>query len=88
MGISDQTNFINPARAGNTAFALASRLQDQPPATQVMATAMLFLLFADEMRLPVVDTLRKARDILLDSDPYTHREIAAIKQLIREEYLK
>jgi hypothetical protein len=86
--VIDQLNSADPLATSMVAFQLASHMQDWPLSRQVLATGMLFLILSETSGVDVVDTLAKLKSIINDTDPYHHRQVAALKQLIREEYLK
>lgn len=86
--VNDQVNYADPLASAQMAFWIASNIQDEMPGRQVLATGMLFKLFCDEMNLPITDVLAKIGSVLLDTDHHHHRQVAALRQLIREEYLK
>lgn len=88
MNITDQINSTNPLAVGQTAFAVTSGLQDHAPAAQVMGAAMFLLVMCEEFHLNPADMLGKAKALLGDADPFNQRQIAATRQLIREEYMK
>jgi hypothetical protein len=70
------------------AFSIASQVQDWPISRQILATGLLFAVLCRTAGVNERDALVKLSSILLDTDPYHHRQIAALQQLIREEYLK
>lgn len=86
--VTDQLNSADPLAASMVAFTLASNMQDWPISRQLLATGMLFLILSETSGVDVVDTIAKLKSIIKDTDPYHHRQVAALKQLIREEYLK
>jgi hypothetical protein len=88
MNLIDQINSINPLMAGQTMFAITSGLQDHHPAAQVAASAMFLRVMCEEFQLNLTDVLSKAGSVLLDTDQFNQKQIAATRQLIREEYLK
>lgn len=88
MNLIDPINSINPMTAGQTMFAVTSGLQDHHPAEQVIGAAMFFRVMCEEFNLNPTDVLAKAGSVLLDTDQFNQRQIAATRQLIREEYMK
>lgn len=86
--ITDQVNAVKPLDAAMLAFYVASNIQDEKPGLQVTAVGLLFKTLADEMGLNIPDLLAKIGSVAMDADPYHHRQMAALKQLIQEEYLK
>lgn len=85
--ITDQINQASPLDAAMMAFWVASNIQDEKPGLQVVSMGMLFKVLADEMGVDIPDLLAKISSMLMDTDPYHHRQVAALRQLIREEYL-
>lgn len=88
MNPTDAVNFTDSLEAAQTAFGIASNLQDTPLGKQIVSVGMLYLLLCKTSGVRVMDTLVKIEHILNDTDPYHHRQVAALKQLIREEYMK
>ena len=88
MNLTDRINSINPLTAGQTMFAVTSGLQDHHPSAQVVGAAMFLRVMCDEFKLDLTDVLAKAGSVLLDGDQFNQRQIAATRQLIREEYMK
>lgn len=86
--VAQQVNFTNPTAAAIAAFSMASAMQDEKIGMQIIASGMLFLVLCQESGLCIRDTLLKIGNITLDTDAYHHRQIAALRQLIREEYLR
>lgn len=88
MNPTDQVNFTDALGAAQTAFAVASNLQEMPLGNQIVSIGMLYLLLCKTSGVNVMETLVKVEHILNDTDPYHHRQVAALRQLIREEYMK
>lgn len=86
--VIDQVNMTDPTAAAMAAFSLASLLQDDKLGMQIVASGLLFLVLCQESNLCIRETLLKIGNISLDTDAYHHRQIAALRQLIREEHLR
>jgi len=88
MNLNDQINNIDPLMAAMTGFAIASHVQDARLENQLTGAGLVFLVMCQEAGLNPRDVLVKLSSVLLDTDPYHHRQVAALRQLIREEHLK
>lgn len=88
MNLIDHINMSNPLVVAQSTFAIASGMQDHHPSDQVLAAAVFTLVMAEEFRLDPRDVLLKAHSLMKDTDQFNQRQIAAIRQLIREEYMK
>lgn len=88
MNLTDKINQVDPLMASMTAFAIASHVQDTRLEHQLSGAGLFFLVMCQEADLCIKDTLLKLGAVLNDADPYHHRQIAALRQLIKEEHLK
>lgn len=75
--------FMSPSRVFRAAFKAVDALQDEPPAVQVAALSMLFVLLCAQRGVNPANQLSRIERLLAD---YSHMETAeAVKQYIAKE---
>lgn len=82
---NDQLPFVKPREAVQAAYGALSAIQLERPGVQLAASAVLFRIIADELRLDISQLLDQARRIINDDDTMFRYEVSAFKEYVKGE---
>lgn len=86
--LRDKINTGNPKQIATGMYLLVDGMQTLPPATQVQAVALLFLLITQKFQLDRREVLAVGDAILRDAERTENTHINAARMYIEEELLK
>jgi len=85
--IRDQLSMLDPQRLAYDAYQPLTRLQDYPPAAQLAALGLGFIVLCQETGLQVRDVLPYVDRALRDAEEQELPQVAAFRAYVREELL-
>jgi hypothetical protein len=85
MNVSAHIPFVEPRMTVQAAYGALSAIQHERPGVQVMASAILFFVLADELKLDISQLISQASRITTDDDTYFRREVKALRAYVQGE---
>lgn len=81
---TDRMNNANPHTVASAAMAVVDRLQNFPPADQIMGAAALFLILAEHRGIPAQDIFTATKNLINGVDG-KRPEFRALAEYVKHE---